>query len=256
MLKQWIVDPAEVPWRDGLTEGISFRGQVLFDGNDGGPEAFRFKFDPTPSVYAHMHLTPQFQVLLGGQMDLPRASMKLRPPAVHYTDHNRPYGPFAVSGEHEVLVLHPKKAGLISMGDRDARRQINLKARELSGMFKDIEWTRGPGNAGGRWKVLIRQREGPEALLLECPPSTLLAAGVPTHGRYEVVVEGSVLVDGRLLKRPSLRYVVGDEQAEPLTIGEDGATIMYFSFDKDALEGGLTGQGIAVAAAEGMARAI
>jgi hypothetical protein len=38
--------------------------------------------------------------------------------------------------------------------------------------------------------------------------------------------------------------------------GENGATLMLLSFDRDALEGGLTGEGLSVAAAEAMERAI
>src|SRR5271167_28621 len=129
VLDEYIVEPAAIPWRQGQVAGITFKCQILLSGTDGGPEALRFRFDPCPSVFAHMHLTSQFQLLLQGRMDFPKSTMKLRGIAVHYTDHNLPYGPFAVSGDHDMLVLHPKQGGLISMADRDARRQINLKGR-------------------------------------------------------------------------------------------------------------------------------
>ncbi len=258
MLRQYVVDPAVLPWKHCQTEGITFRGQVLLDGAGGGPEAFRFQFDPCLSVYAHMHLTAQFQLVLGGAMDLPRESMKLRPPAVHYTDHYRPYGPFSVSAGHDVLVLHPKRAGLVSMRDRAARKLINLKGRELSGMDKDAEWLRlsAPGYEGSQCKVLIPHVFGPEAVMLECPPNTVIALEAPIYGRYEVVLKGAALVGGRSLGPPGFRYVHGDERPASLQAGPDGATLMFLSFDKDALEGGITGEGITVAAAEAMARAI
>lgn len=254
MLKEHVVDTAEVPWRRGETEGRTFQCQLLLDGIDGGPEAIRFQFDPTVSIYAHMHLTSQFQLLLGGSMELPKATMKLRPVSVHYTDHNMPYGPFSVSVGHEVLVLHPKQGGLISMQDRVARKQIFLGGRELSGMEKDVEWLAVPGYEGLRCKVLIPRWLGPEAVILECPPNVAINAGPPVYGRYEVVLNGSVIADDRKLCRPSFRYIRGDEPPSPLVIGPDGATLILLSFDKDALEGGLTGEGIAVAAAETMAR--
>ncbi len=128
-----MVDSANMPWKRSSTEGIAFDCQVLLSGEDGGPEALRFRFDDCPSVYAHMHLTSQFQLLLNGSMDFPRGVKHLEALAIHYTDHNMPYGPFAVSGGHEMLVLHPKAGGIISMANRDARRQINLRGRHLRG---------------------------------------------------------------------------------------------------------------------------
>ena len=109
MPREYIVDPNRVPWKRSQTEGITFQCQVLLSGEDGGPEALRLQFDPCLSVYAHMHLTSQFQLLLGGTMDMPRGSLFLRPVSVHYSDHNVPYGPFAVAAGHDMLVLHPKR---------------------------------------------------------------------------------------------------------------------------------------------------
>ena len=58
-----VVDAADIEWRHGETDGITFRGQILLSGDDGGPEAFRFRFDPCLAVYAHMHMVSQFQML-------------------------------------------------------------------------------------------------------------------------------------------------------------------------------------------------
>ena len=43
----------------------------------------RFRFDACPSVYAHMHLTSQFQLLLAGSMDFPRGVKHLDALAIH-----------------------------------------------------------------------------------------------------------------------------------------------------------------------------
>jgi hypothetical protein len=256
VLTQYIVDPAELPWKASQTQGINFQCQVLLNGLDGGPEALRFRFDPCPSVYAHMHLTSQFQLLLRGTMDFPKQTMKLRPTAVHYTDHNVPYGPFSVGAGHEVVVLHPKRGGLISMADKTARKQIYLQGREFTGMEKDIEWFSIPGCEGARSKILIPRAAGPEVAILQWPPHAKLSLSVPTYGRYEMVLDGSVAIGGRYLESPGFRYVQGDEQPASLQTGPDGATLIFLSFDKDALEGGLTGEGLAIAAEEAMARAI
>ena len=57
MAEEYIVEPGLIPWRGGQVAGITFKCQVLLSGADGGPEALRFRFDPCPSVFAHMHLT-------------------------------------------------------------------------------------------------------------------------------------------------------------------------------------------------------
>ena len=138
MQQCYVVDAANAPWKRSATEGITFACQVLLSGEDGGPEALRFRFDDCPSVYAHMHLTSQFQLLLSGAMDFPRGVKHLEALAIHYTDHNMPYGPFAVSGGHDMLVLHPKAGGIISMANLDARRQINLRGRIFASLAADV----------------------------------------------------------------------------------------------------------------------
>ena len=257
IVNEYIVEPSAIPWRQGRVAGITFKCQVLLSGADGGPEALRFRFDPCASVFAHMHLTSQFQLLLQGRMDFPKSTMKLRGPAIHYTDHNFPYGPFAVADSHDMLVLHPKQGGLISMADRDARRQINLKARHLYGAAATAEWTLMTEFAGLRCKPLIPPAAGPCAVMLECPPLSRLNLPPTPYGRYEVVLSGSVSVSGRTLLPPSFRYVRDDSGVvSPLEAGPGGATLMLLAFDRDACEGGLTGEGLSVAAAAAMERAI
>jgi hypothetical protein len=256
MLSEYIVEPAAIPWRQGQVAGITFRCQILLSGADGGPEALRFRFDPCPSVFAHMHLTSQFQLLLHGRMDFPKSTMKLRSIAVHYTDHNFPYGPFSVGGDHDMLVLHPRQGGLITMADRDARRQINLKGRHLYGAAAETHWTLLAEFGGAQSKPLIPPEAGPYAVMLECPPRTLIELPDALCGRYEVVLAGAASVSGRLLPPPGFRYVCDDKRVAPMEAGPDGATVMLMAFDQDALEGGLTGEGLSIAAAAAMERAI
>jgi hypothetical protein len=256
MEQRYIVDAARVPWKRSVTEGITFACQVLLGGEDGGPEAMRFRFDACPSVYAHMHLTSQFQLLLGGAMDFPRGVKHLEALAVHYTDHNTPYGPFAVSAGHEMLVLHPKAGGLISMANHDARRQINLTGRILAAVATDSGWRPLPGVGAGTYQHLIAPGLGPAAVVVNAPAHAAMAMPAAEFGRYEVVLEGSVIIDGEEVGPPGFRYARGPEAVEPLITGADGATVAFLTFDRDALEGGITGDALAVEAAEAMARAI
>ena len=252
----YIVDSANTPWKRSSTEGVEFACQVLLSGEDGGPEALRFRFDDCPSVYAHMHLTSQFQVLLNGAMDFPRGVKHLEGLALHYTDHNMPYGPFAVSRAHDMLVLHPKAGGIISMANLDARRQINLSGRIFARLESDAEWQPMPNVPGTAFKVLMPLDYGAAAVLVKAPAGAALAMPGAPFGRYEVVLEGSVIMGGQEIGPPGFRYTRGVEPAEPLMTGNDGATVAYLTFDRDALEGGITGEGLSVKAAEAMARAI
>ena len=59
-----------------------------------------------------------------------------------------------------------------------------------------------------------------------------------------------------LFRSPGFRYICGTEEATPLLTSGNGATIAFLTFDRDALEGGITGEALAVEAAAAMARAI
>lgn len=216
----------------------------------------RFRFDDCPSVYAHMHLTSQFQLLLAGAMDFPRGVKHLEALAIHYTDHNMPYGPFAVSGSHDMLVLHPRAGGIISMANVDARRQINLSGRLFASLAADSAWQPLPGLANADFKFLMPPDFGPAAVVTRTPAHAALSMPPPTFGRYEVVLEGSVIIGGKEFGPPGFRYVRSEDVVEPLVTGNDGASVVFLTFDKDALEGGITGEALAVEAAQAMARAI
>ncbi len=256
MQRSYIVDSANAPWKRSASEGITFACQVLLSGEDGGPEAMRFRFDDCPSVYAHMHLTSQFQLLLHGAMDFPRGVKHLEALAIHYTDHNMPYGPFAVSQGHDMLVLHPRAGGIIPMTNLDARRKINLQGRLFASLGADTQWRPLPGVDHTNYKLLIPPDFGPSAVVVNAPAHAALAMPAPVFGRYEVVLEGTAFMDGQEIGAPGFRYVRGDAAAAPVVTGDGGASVAFLSFDKDALEGGIIGDGLSAEAADMMARAI
>jgi hypothetical protein len=256
MRRSYIVDSANAPWKQSSSEGITFACQLLLSGEDGGPEAMRFRFDDCPSVYAHMHLTSQFQLLLSGAMDFPRGVKHLEALSIHYTDHKMPYGPFAVSNKHDMLVLHPRAGGIISMTNHDARRQINLKGRLYAALAADCEWQPLPAIENGSYQFLMPPGMGPAAVVTRTPAFAAQSMPAPEFGRYEVVLEGSVIIDGREIGPPGFRYVRDVNAVEPIVTGEHGATVAFLTFDRDALAGGIKGDGLGVEAAAAMARAI
>ncbi len=244
--QQCIVEPAAVPWKTlALDGGGETQLQMYLKGADGGPEAIRARISEGYEVEPHFHLAAQFQLLLEGSMQFP--TFRLDAPAVHYTEHNVPYGPFGVSKDHEMFVLHTKPGGVVMMRDKERRRQANTRGRELTCCAHEVEWEPLPEHPGARRKVLIPENAGPSAQIIECPPGMTLAAGAPTYGRYEVVLSGSASVGERQLAAKSLRFVGPGEEAPPLRCGAEGATLIVLMYDQDAAEsyGGSTEEAIA-----------
>lgn len=227
------VDSLTVPWKSlPLEAGGRVDLQMYLTGTDGGPEAIRAKICDGYEVEPHFHLAAQFQLLLKGTMTFP--TFTLQAPAVHYTEHNVPYGPFVVSQGHDMLVLHTKPGGVIMMRDKEHRRQANARGRELTRCAHEVEWEPVPGHAGARRKVLIPASKGPSAEIIECPPQMELAVPISTYGRYEVVYHGSVMTEGKELGPKSVRFVGAGQSASPLICGPDGASVIVLTYDADA----------------------
>lgn len=244
--QHFVVEPAEIPWKSlALDGGGEVQLQMYLKGADDGPEAIRACISEGYEVEPHFHLAAQFQLLLDGTMEFP--TFRLDAPAVHYTEHNVPYGPFTVSRGHDMLVLHTKPGGVIMMRDKERRRQANTRGREITCCAHEVDWEPLPGHAGARRKVLIPASVGPSVEVVECPPGMEFAAGVPVYGRYEVILTGSAWVDGKHLGPKSLRFVTVGEQAVPLKCGPEGATLIVLVYDQDAAEsyGGSTAEVIA-----------
>jgi hypothetical protein len=240
------IDPSEVPWKSlDLEGGGAVQLQMYLKGADGGPEAVRARISEGYEVEPHFHLAAQFQLLLEGTMEFP--TFRLDAPAVHYTEHNVPYGPFKVSYGHDMLVLHTKPGGVIMMRDKERRRQANTRGREITCCAHEVEWEPLSGYKGVRRKVLIPESAGPSVEIIECPPGTEFVVGVPQYGRYEVILTGSAEADGKWLGPKSLRFVAAGEPAKALRCGPEGATLIVLTYDQDAAEsyGGSTAEVIA-----------
>ena len=106
------------------------------------------------------------------------------------------------------------------------------------------------GDGGASALIAAAEIDDPEAMMVVCPADATMPVPAAPYGRYEVVLDGSIGVEGRTLGAAALRYVVGDEQPMPLEIGPDGARLMLLSFDADAKAGGLGNDQLSRAAAE------
>lgn len=230
---QYIVEPSTVPWKTlALEGGGETQIQMYLKGREDGPEAIRAQISEDYTVEPHFHYAAQFQVLLEGSMAFPL--VRLEAPAVHYTEHNTPYGPFTVSGGHDMLVLHAKPGGVAVMRDKKRRWQANVRGRELTCCAHEVEWQPMPGYPSARRKLLIPPSFGPTAELVAFPAGAEFTPPVPEYGRYEVVYEGSALLLGERLEPKALRFIPGGEQAAPFTAGPEGVSMIFVSFDQDA----------------------
>ena len=162
---RFAIEPADVPWKTlELDGGGETQLQMYLKGKDGGPEAIRAQISEGYEVEPHFHLAAQFQLLLEGSMEFP--IFRLDAPAIHYTEHNVPYGPFTVSG-HYLLVLHTKPGGVVMMRNKKRRYEANTRGREMSRCAHEVEWEPMPGYPEARRKVLIPDSWGPSAVMVE-----------------------------------------------------------------------------------------
>lgn len=233
MNQEIIVDLAKVPWK--MHRG-TYELQIGLDGGQ-GPELVRARFSGR-EVEPHYHRAAQFQLLLDGNLQFP--DFRMEGIAIHYTDHNVPYGPFTTSGQHDMVVVHTKPAGVQYMKDavRDPvlRKEINRTGREVHCSASEVEWQPIPGHEGAQRKVLFSHENGAGAEVVECAPGVELPRSAAPFGRYEFVVKGSALLNGNVLGSETVRFVQSDERVAPLRSGPDGATFVVLTFDQDAAE--------------------
>ncbi len=231
--QQCIVEPSAVPWKIlPLDGGGEAQLQLYLTGRDAGPEAIRAQISEDYTVEPHFHYAAQFQVLLEGAMAFPL--VRLEAPAVHYTEHNTPYGPFTVSAGHDMLVLHTRPGGVAVMRDKKRRWRANVRGRELTRCAHEVEWQPMPGYPHARRKLLIPPSFGPTAELVAFPAGVEFTPPVPEYGRYEVVYAGSAALLGRRLEPKALRFIPAGEQAASFTAGPEGVSMIFVSFDQDA----------------------
>jgi len=233
MTQEIVVDLSKVPWQ---THRGKYEIQVGLDGSQ-GPELVRARFSGR-EVEPHYHRAAQFQLLLDGNLQFP--DFRMEGIAVHYTDHNVPYGPFTTSGQHDMVVVHAKPAGVQHMKDavRDAalRKEINRAGREMHCSAGEVEWQTVPGHEGVRRKTLFSQDGGPAAEIVECAPGIELPGAAAPFGRYEFVIKGSACLNGSELGPETVRFVQSTEPTAALCSGKDGATFVVLTFDSDAAE--------------------
>ncbi|MCL0102078.1 hypothetical protein M1O29_03240 [Dehalococcoidia bacterium] len=235
-MNEYITDASAVPPRGvqrpyvfpGWPNGVVIQSQTLLSGENNGPWGTCTSFPENTGSQAHFHTSSQFQFVISGSMDFP--DHHLEAPAVHYTDHCVPYGPFTVSEDHAMVILRPRLNRQIFVTDPKIRELVNREGRTFVRNASDVEWEPDSLNDGARRKILVPD----VAEIVECPAGMEFRSGPAKWGQYQVVFEGTVVIEGKDLKHRSLRFVRGDESPSPLKCGAEGATLIVLTFGEDS----------------------
>jgi hypothetical protein len=226
-----MVDLTQIPWKQAQEGGRGYQFRICLDGAGDGPEAMQVRL-PGLDVPPHFHHAAQFQLLLDGSMEF--SDRRMEALCVHYTDHDVPYGPFKPDSQHSMLILHAKPAGYAPMSDKEARKMINSRGREMEGSVREAKAE--PIAGGGTCKTLLANDDGVSVQVMECPPGAVFRGSPPLFGRYELLLKGSATAGDRSLGAETLRFVQGSEPEAPLVCGPQGATFIVLTFDRDAAQ--------------------
>src|SRR5271170_6634805 len=125
----------EIAWVEFAGTGSATK--ICMDGS-GGPEAMLNRLKSDREIDPHFHRTAQFQLLINGTMRFP--DYQIDGVSIHYTDHCVPYGPFVPQNDQEMLVAHARQGGVAFMKDKEMRKDINRRGRELHGSEHYVQW--------------------------------------------------------------------------------------------------------------------
>lgn len=219
-----------------------------------GEQAFLVEQNPHWVTPAHYHLEQQFQVIMAGHGTIGRH--EVAPLCVHYAAPQTAYGPI-VAGPDGVSYLTLRMSGdtsawyLHKPGSRE-RMQPGLKREQQHGAPQgSVSADELASLARTTVEVLIAPRpDGLAAHLLRIAPDhhhnqdhdhlhTLLAepaeSARPAHaGRYYVITQGTVSLDGQSAPACSVAFASADENMT-LHAGPQGAEVVVLQFPVQAL---------------------
>ena len=229
------------PYRfPGWSDGVVMQSETWMDGVAGRPKCTFAGFPEHTGSWAHMHTSAQFQLILSGEMDFP--GHHVTAPAVHYTEHCVPYGPFTVSKDHGMFVMSRYRIRQVYMPSAEAKAQgmggdpaLVKRLANGAGQYavvsaKDVAWEAVAETQGLRRKVLVAGK----AEIIECEGKATLPAIAAKHGRFEVLLSGQATADTATLRDRGVRYYEGSESPAAFVAGPRGATFAVLTFDVDS----------------------
>lgn len=221
-----LVAAEELNRKAGKSEGVF---QVDYIGNSHknqrGPQAFLVELEkPGHVIKPHFHHVDQFQIVVDGGGTL--GKHELHPVTVHYTDSFTPYGPIVAGdeglkffnfrpcadvgaeympGSRERLLRH---AGRNLVAETDARAASDVTGVSVTPMIE-------------------RHDDGLEVTDIIAGPDSPLPFGIAGGGgRYELVLSGSVTVDGKVYGRWSCVFTSAGSELPARSAGPDGAHVV------------------------------
>lgn len=194
-----------------------------------GPQAYLAEFDPGMSLGSHFHDIDQFQVFVKGTGRI--GKFKWRVGSFHYADAYTPYGPIVPDAGSDMAFFTLRNASSSGFYSMPQSRHImgNLRGRNEVSTFhaESDEYAKVSG-----WEELLSlPPDGVQA------KATSLAAGVPLAsegqregGQYFVVLDGTLVHDGKSLPRLSLIYLDSQEQLSGIVSGPNGVEVLRLQF--------------------------
>lgn len=214
--------PVEPPAEPGMAYRWNYMGNV--ESLERGPQAFLLDWPDAGVIEPHFHEGDQFQIFTQGEFALGKKT--LGPVTVFYTDGFTPYGPIRWGdGGMQFFNLRARaNVGAYWMpGARDDLRRRAGRARTAQVDPAD------PAQAEGLVHTVLIDEE-PDGLY-SC--STLAGAGeeLPREiaggaGRYELVLAGSLELDGQELPKDSVLFAAAGQQLPRRTAAGEGVQVL------------------------------
>lgn len=209
--------------------------------NDGSPRAQAYLVEQTPNwtLPTHFHTQHQFQVFVAGGGSLGKHN--IRHLEIHYASPYSAYGPL-VSGDRGASYLT-----LRLMGDTGAwylpesrphlplriKKQQMHAAPEASTMAQPLASLTSPVEAA----LIAPEESGLAAWIFRLPPHHKMpapASGENNGGRFYVVTEGALCVDGAELTGLATLFISCDKVLD-LEAGTSGVEVIILQFPASAL---------------------
>ena len=203
------------------------------------PQAFLIEMSPNEVIVPHFHEVDQFQVFVAGAGSLGRDTHPVRPLAVHYADHHTGYGPITAGAQgYSYFTLRARTdSGAVYLHKPGYREKLK-PSRKRHHTAPDIVTSTEP--------VLLARREisretlfsdNDSALgswMLRLGPHMQTAGPDPrgSGGQYYLVVNGSLLVDGKSCAAWTTIFVGPEDAALPLRAESRGAEVLLMQFSE------------------------
>lgn len=211
----------------------------------GVPQVLLVDQEPGAALLPHYHASDQYQVFIDGEGKL--GSHPLRPVSVHYTNKYTGYGPI-VAGERGVsyYVLRPS-ADALGHGQYLFRPELREKAKAYPGkkrtLIADGIRVRDPAELTSLAKTeSVRlfdiDDDQPDAGILALAvclgPGGDFAGPDPKSGggQFYLVLQGSLVQNGKRLRARSGIAVTCGEAAVSLRAGDDGAQVLVMQYPR------------------------